>query len=119
MNTILISGLVNTETTVRVRQFPIEYYPIDYPFFGVDTAVSGVAWNVARALGTLGDAVRFLSMTGADFPADFIRRELELVKQDIAQTDGKEQASITDIELYGIAKVLGVPMEALFEPEKI
>ena len=78
MNTILISGLVNTETTVRVRQFPIEYYPIDYPFFGVDTAVSGVAWNVARALGTLGDEVRFLSMTGADFPADFIRRELEL-----------------------------------------
>ena len=43
MSHILISGLINTETTVRVREFPIPYYPIDYPFFGVSTAVSGVA----------------------------------------------------------------------------
>ena len=32
---ILVSGLLNIETTVSVRGFPIEYYPIDYPFFGV------------------------------------------------------------------------------------
>ena len=69
---MFVSGLVNTETTVRVRQFPIEYYPIDYPFFGVDTAVSGVAFNVAKALVTLGDQVRFASMTGADFAAAYI-----------------------------------------------
>ena len=73
---ILVSGLINTETSVRVRQFPVEYYPIDYPFFGVNTAVSGVAWNIARALTTLGDAVTFLSMTGRDFPAEYIRHEL-------------------------------------------
>ena len=42
MKNILVSGLVNTETTCRVRQFPINYYPVDYPFFGVSTAVSGV-----------------------------------------------------------------------------
>ena len=41
MANILVSGLINTETTVRVRQFPVNYYPIDYPFFGVNTAVSG------------------------------------------------------------------------------
>ena len=34
MANILVSGLINTETTVRVRQFPVNYYPIDYPFFG-------------------------------------------------------------------------------------
>ena len=50
MKKILVSGLVNTETTVRVRQFPINYYPIDYPFFGVNTAASGVAYNIALAL---------------------------------------------------------------------
>ncbi len=76
MSHILISGLINTETTVRVRKFPIDYYPIDYPFFGVDTAVSGVAYNVARALTTLGDGVTFLSMTGRDFPAEYIRSTL-------------------------------------------
>lgn len=76
MNRILISGLVNTETTVRVRKFPIDYYPIDYPFFGVNTAVSGVAYNIALALTTLGDDVRLLSMSGNDYPADYIRQEL-------------------------------------------
>lgn len=76
MSKIVISGLVNTETTVRVHQFPIDYYPIDYPFFGVNTAVSGVAYNIALALTTLGDGVRLLSMTGSDFPAEYIKKEL-------------------------------------------
>ena len=77
MSKILISGLVNTETVTRVRKFPIEYYPVDYPFFGISTAVSGVAYNIALAMKTLGDDVRLLSMTGSDFPADYIKRELE------------------------------------------
>lgn len=76
MKNIVISGLVNTETTVRVRQFPIPYYPIDYPLFGVNTAASGVAYNIAKALTTLGDRVMLLSMTGRDFPAAYIQSEL-------------------------------------------
>lgn len=77
MSRILISGLVNTETTVRVRQFPIPYYPIDYPFFGVGTAVSGVGYNLSSALRSLGDTVTVLSMTGEDFSAELVRRELQ------------------------------------------
>lgn len=73
---ILVSGLLNTETTTAVRGFPIHYYPIDYAFFGVNTAVSGVAFNLAKALRTLGDRVRLTSMTGSDFAADYIRHEL-------------------------------------------
>lgn len=69
---ILVSGLVNTETTTAVRGFPIPYYPIDYAFFGVNTAVSGVAFNLAKALKTLGDEVRLASMTGSDFAAAYI-----------------------------------------------
>lgn len=76
MSRILVSGLVNTETSVRVRQFPVNYYPIDYPFFGVSTAVSGVAYNIAKALTTLSDRVTLLSLTGTDFPAEYIRKEL-------------------------------------------
>ena len=76
MSKILVSGLVNTETTVKVRQFPIPYYPIDYPFFGVNTAVSGVACNIAKALTTLGDQVTLASMTGEDFSAEYIKNDL-------------------------------------------
>lgn len=82
MSHILISGLVNTETTVRVREFPIPYYPIDYPFFGVSTAVSGVAYNLAKALRTLGDEVTLLSMTGDDLPGTTVRHELEALGVD-------------------------------------
>ena len=82
---ILISGLVNTETTVRIREFPIPYYPIDYPFFGVGTAVSGVGYNLCGALRTLGDQVTLLSMTGEDYSAGLIRRELETLG---VSTDG-------------------------------
>ena len=59
---LLVSGLLNTETTAAVRGFPIPYYPIDYPFFGVHTAVSGVAFNIAKALRALGDPVRLASI---------------------------------------------------------
>ena len=82
MANILVSGLINTETTVRVRQFPVNYYPIDYPFFGVNTAVSGVAYNISKALKTLGDDVTLLTMTGGTSRrnisrASFARRESE------------------------------------------
>lgn len=73
---ILVSGLLNTETTTAVRGFPIPYYPIDYPFFGVNTAVSGVAFNIAKALRTLGDHVCLCSMTGNDYAAGYIRNTL-------------------------------------------
>ena len=77
MKKILVSGLLNTETTTSVRGFPINYYPIDYTFFGIDTAVSGVAYNIAKALRTLGDDVRLTSMVGNDFSAAYIRNALK------------------------------------------
>ena len=89
MKKILISGLVNTETVTRVRKFPIDYYPVDYLFFGISTAVSGVAYNIALALKTLGDDVRLLSMTGSDFPSAYIRHELH--QAGIAADDVKQK----------------------------
>ena len=77
MAKVLIAGLVNVETTLQVRQFPIEYYPIDYPFFGVDTAVSGVGYNIAAALNTLGDVVHLASLVGEDFQSRYIKDTLE------------------------------------------
>ena len=77
MKKILVSGLINTETTVKIKGFPIEYFPIDYPFFGVNTRVSGVAYNLVKALKSLGDEVSLATMTGDDFGADYIKSEVE------------------------------------------
>lgn len=76
MSKIFVSGLINIETTVKVRKFPIDYYPIDFPFFGVNSAVSGVGMNIAKALKTLGDDVVLTSMTGNDFESEKIIAEL-------------------------------------------
>ncbi len=74
---VLVSGLINTEATTKVRGFPIEYYPIDYPFFGVGISASGVALNLAKALTALGDDVRLCSMTGDDISSRIIFEELQ------------------------------------------
>ena len=66
MGNILVSGLTNMETTLNINDFPIDYYPINFPFFGVNSSVSGVGYNVAKALTVLGDNVNFLSIIGKD-----------------------------------------------------
>ena len=100
MSKILISGLVNVETTVPVRKFPVDYYSIDYPFFGVNTAVSGVGYNIALALKTLGDDVRLLSMTGTDFPAAYIRSELTAAGISAEYLKPKLTATPSSVVLY-------------------
>lgn len=97
---ILVSGLVNTETTAAVRGFPIPYYPIDYPFFGVNTAVSGVAFNVAKALRSLGDEVRLVSMTGKDFAASYIRDTLQELGIGTEHIEPKLRQTPSSVVLY-------------------
>ncbi len=76
MKPIVVSGLINIETTLRVDSFPIEYEPVRYPFFGVNSTVSGVGLNVAAALRSLGRDVELLSIVGADAEAERVRRDL-------------------------------------------
>ncbi len=76
MSKILVSGLINIETTLRVEGFPIQYRPVNYPFFGVNSRVSGVGYNLAKALTVLGDDVRFLSLIGADPAGQLVRMAL-------------------------------------------
>ena len=66
MSSIVVSGLVNVETTLNIGQFPVEYTPIEYKFFGLKSNVAGVAYNVAKALVTLENNVELLSMIGKD-----------------------------------------------------
>ncbi len=57
MSKVFIAGLINIETTLQVDGFPISYAPVRYPFNGVNSSVSGVGYNIARALTRLGDQV--------------------------------------------------------------
>lgn len=88
MSPILVSGLINVETTLQVDTFPIVYTPVRYPFFGVNSTVSGVGYNIAKALATLGNPVRFLSLIGRDLAGQLVRQSLA--------TDGLAQEYIVE-----------------------
>jgi ribokinase len=77
MPTILVSGLINIETTLTVEGFPLPYFPVTYPFFGINSSVSGVGYNLARALTTLGNRVNFLSLVGRDLAGEQVRGTLQ------------------------------------------
>lgn len=77
MSKVLVSGLINLETTLKIDAFPQEYYPVRYPFFGVGSTVSGVGYNVARALTALGDTVNLLSLIGQDMVSQVVQVTLK------------------------------------------
>ena len=77
MNNILVCGLTNIETTLKIEKFPIEYSPVEYCFFGVNSSVSGVGYNIVKALKTLGDDPIYFSIIGNDLYKDVVLKELE------------------------------------------
>ncbi len=76
MTNVLVCGLINVETTLRVEGFPVQYNPVNYPFFGVQTSVSGVGYNLAKALTGLGNSVRLLAIIGQDLLGEQVRAAL-------------------------------------------
>jgi ribokinase len=77
VNNILVCGLTNIETTINVNRFPIEYSPIEYKVSGVNSSISGVGYNIVKALKTLDDDPVFLSIIGNDIYKDIILNDLE------------------------------------------
>ncbi|HZW02633.1 MAG TPA: PfkB family carbohydrate kinase, partial [Anaerolineaceae bacterium] len=76
MTKFLVSGLINIETTLRISGFPLHYNPVNYPLFGIKNSISGVGYNVARALTGLGEPVIFLSIVGHDFSGQQVLENL-------------------------------------------
>jgi len=73
---ILISGLINIETSLRITDFPLEYFPVTYPFFGISSTVAGVGFNIAKALTALGNRIRLLALIGKDDAAQLVKTKL-------------------------------------------
>ena len=74
---IFVSGLVNVESTLKINDFPINYSPVEYLFDGISTNVSGVGYNVSKALRTLGNEVHLHTIVGDDTLGQLINLELK------------------------------------------
>ena len=67
MTRILVSGLINIETTLRVDSFPLTYEPVRYPFFGINStddpyeAIQKAIVFASYKIGEAGAAEGFLS----------------------------------------------------------
>ncbi|MBK9125884.1 MAG: carbohydrate kinase family protein [Chloroflexi bacterium] len=97
---IPLAGLINIETTLRVERFPVEYAPARYPFFGVGSSVSGVGYNVAKALTTLGHPVTFLALIGRDAAGELVRGALAQAGIDGAHVRADLDATPQSVILY-------------------
>lgn len=84
---ILVSGLLNVETSLRVDGFPVEYMPVGYPVDAVQTAASGVALNLACALAALGDVPWVVSPVAGDEPSLLVRQAMEKAGLDTGGLD--------------------------------
>ncbi len=108
MTKILVAGLINIETTLRVDDFPIAYKPVRFPFWDVNSTVSGVGYNIAKALTVLGDEARFLALVGKDglgqlalqslaadaIPAAYVLPELSQTPQSVILYDNHGKRAI-------------------------
>ncbi|MEQ8822168.1 MAG: carbohydrate kinase family protein [Sumerlaeia bacterium] len=73
---ILVAGIVNVETTLRVEGFPVDYAKSRFAFHGVSDRLGGVGYNVAAGLAALGAGVRLVATVGGDLAGATIRGEL-------------------------------------------
>ena len=73
---VLVVGNVNLETSLNLDTFPLENAS-SYRPHKLGLSVSGVGFNLARALQTLGTNVRLASVVGSDTAGQVVRAELQ------------------------------------------
>lgn len=64
MSKILVAGILQEETIVRVDKIPVKNQPVTEIFNSIHTGIGGDAYNEAIALKWLGDDVDFFTMIG-------------------------------------------------------
>ena len=74
----LVVGNIGLETSLKLEAFPLPNTS-SYQPYTLELGVSGVGFNVARALQTLGTEVRLASVVGPDTVGNFLRAELQRV----------------------------------------
>ncbi len=100
MSKIGVCGLVNLETTVPVDNFPLNYNPVTYKFFGITTRPSGVGLNLAGALSTLGDEVKLMTLCGNDFAGNAVKEYLVSHNIDTSYLRADAKSTAQSVVLY-------------------
>lgn len=103
MKRILVSGNVNLETNLSIEGFPVQYKAVRYAQNQIQTNVGGVAYNVSKALATLGDDVSLLAMLGDDQEGERIRSTLAQYNIDTARIRNTLSASPSSVVLHDSA----------------
>lgn len=97
---ILVSGLINVETSMMVKGFPIQYTPVSYPFFKIKSRVGGVGMNIGKALKVLGDDVKMMTFIADDEEGERVIHALEKEKIDTSCINRSLKETPTSIVLY-------------------
>lgn len=100
MSKIVVCGLVNMETSVSVEDFPLEYRPIDYRFFGISSTPSGVGLNLSASFSSLSDEVLLLSFCGEDPAGRLIKSEVESLGVSSQYILSKNKSTAQSVVLY-------------------
>ena len=100
MSRFFISGLLNIETTVAIPGFPLDYAPVHYPFFGINSTLSGVGYNIAKALALLGNRIDLHSLVGPDWALPHLRQELASLGIDSGGLEEALSATAQSVILY-------------------
>lgn len=100
MSKVVVCGLVNIETSAPIESFPVEYRPIDYKFFSVNTDPAGVGLNLTLALSKLGDEVALCSLCGDDSGGKLIASYLEEKGVSTQYIIKKNKATAKSVVLY-------------------
>jgi len=100
MSRFFVAGLINIETTLLIDGFPLNYFPVRYPFFGIQTTVSGVGVNLTVALQRLGNQVDFASLVGEDDNGYLVRQDLKARGINIGMVLDGAKATAQSVILY-------------------
>lgn len=80
MKKILVSGIINIETCLKVDNFHMNDIKVVYPFFGIRSSVSGSGINIAKAIKILGGKSVLFSVIGNDNSAGTVYEEMHKLK---------------------------------------
>jgi ribokinase len=100
MSRIFVAGLTNIETTLQVDGFPIDYTPATYAFFGVNSSVSAVGYNVALALTALGSQVRLATIVGRDILGAMVLQTLDAAGIDCAYVQRQMEQTAQSVIMF-------------------
>ena len=119
---VLVVGNIGLETSLKLGAFPLPDVS-SYQPGRLELNVSGVGYNVARALQVLGTPVRFASVVGPDTVGSFVRAELQQRDVDTSYLHTAERTgrSLVVSDASGARHVhtdLGGVAGAVYPPER-